>query len=368
MIARLDNTIVYAWLLLMTIGLIFVASASAQHDLWSDVYLERQCIYVLAGVAVFIVASFIPTSFVFRMYWLAIFAAIGISAAVLVPSIGTEINGSRRWIDLGFFTVQVSEWVRPLVVVFLSGLLAHVSSEAIGQRVAIVIALVCVGPVIALVYLEPDFGTAVILAAVTLGFLFIARTPISQLLVLGLGGVGALAFLLIQQPYRAERIVTFLDPWSAPLDGGYQLTQALMAFGRGEISGVGLGDGVQKLLYLPEAHNDFIYAVIAEESGLIGALVVLAILAFVVVRAFEVGRAAVLKENLFGGYLCYGVGMVLASQALINIGVNVGALPTKGLTLPFVSYGGNSLLVCCAMLALVYRTELETENMRDESS
>jgi cell division protein FtsW len=189
--------------------------------------------------------------------------------------------------------------------------------------------------------------------------LFVAGARMRHFLALVLGAGLLLAAVAMLKPYRLERLITFTDPWSFAFGSGYQLTQALIAFGRGELTGLGLGEGIQKLFYLPEAHNDFIFAVIGEELGLIGAIVVVLLFALLIVRILRVARVAVDERRLFGGYLAYGVGLLLGVQCLINMGVNTGLLPTKGLTLPFVSYGGNSLLVSCAMLGLVFRAQLE---------
>jgi cell division protein FtsW len=210
-----------------------------------------------------------------------------------------------------------------------------------------------------LLLLQPDFGTAVVLCATACGLLFVAGARLRHFLAVVALGAAALVGIAVLQPYRLDRLVSFADPWQFAFGSGYQLTQALIAFGRGEIFGLGLGEGIQKLFYLPEAHNDFIFAVIAEELGLVGALTVLSLFAVLVVRILRVGRQALDAGTAFGGYLVYGVGLLLGVQCLINLGVNTGVLPTKGLTLPFVSYGGNSLVVSCAMIGLVLRVQLE---------
>jgi cell division protein FtsW len=189
--------------------------------------------------------------------------------------------------------------------------------------------------------------------------LFIAGARLRQFLLIVVVAAGALALLSVLQPYRVQRMVTFLDPWSDAYDSGYQLTQALIAFGRGDWFGLGLGEGIQKLLYLPEAHNDFIFAVVAEELGLVGALLVFALLIALVLRVFRIAAVALTEGRLFAGYLAYGSALLFGLQCVINVGVNTGTLPTKGLTLPFISYGGNSLLVCCALVGIVLRVQLE---------
>jgi len=224
--------------------------------------------------------------------------------------------------------------------------------------------LALVGLLCGMLLLEPDFGSVVVLAGVTGGVLFLAGARLRHFLLIVLVAVLLLAVLSVLQPYRLQRLVTFLDPWAVAYGSGYQLTQALIAFGRGDLFGLGLGAGIQKLLYLPEAHNDFIFAVVAEELGLIGALVVFGLLIALVLRIFRIAGKALADERPFAGYLAYGTALLLGIQCVINVGVNTGTLPTKGLTLPFISYGGNSLIVCCALIGLVLRVQLERGRSR----
>jgi cell division protein FtsW len=281
------------------------------------------------------------------------------------------VNGAQRWIRLGGFTLQASEFAKPLLLLYMAGYLSRpaVNALARGKRksqdsaqanmVKLLPAALAVTSLGSLLLLQPDFGATVVLAVMTIGMLFVAGTRLGYFILLVLAAAAVLALLIVVQPYRWNRLVSFSDPWSHAFGGGYQLTQALIGFGRGDWFGLGLGEGVQKLFYLPEAHNDFILAVIAEELGIVGVLAVLALLLLVVYRAFRSGRRALNAGLPFAGYLCYGVGLLLGVQVLFNAGVNTGLLPTKGLTLPFISYGGNSLLVCCALLGLVARADIE---------
>jgi cell division protein FtsW len=210
-----------------------------------------------------------------------------------------------------------------------------------------------------LLMVEPDFGATVIVAGSAFGMLFLAGVKLGHFLVVLAGALGALLVLVVSEPYRVKRLTAYTDPWADPYDTGFQLTQSLIAFGRGEWFGVGLGNSVQKLFYLPEAHTDFVFSIWAEETGFIGALTVILLYAALIGRVLWVGRAAQLANYPFGAYLCYGIALVFSGQAFVNMGVSSGLLPTKGLTLPFVSYGGTSLIICCVMLALVLRVDCQ---------
>jgi cell division protein FtsW len=205
--------------------------------------------------------------------------------------------------------------------------------------------------------IEPDFGATVIVAATAFGMLFLAGVKVGHFMVVVLGALGALLVLVVAEPYRVKRLTAYTDPWADPYNTGFQLTQSLIAFGRGEWTGVGLGNSVQKLFYLPEAHTDFVFSIWAEETGFLGAVAVIALFAALIGRILWTGLRAIRSGNAFGAYICYGVALVFSGQAFVNMGVSSGLLPTKGLTLPFVSYGGTSLIVCCAMLGLVLRID-----------
>ncbi|MCB1841457.1 MAG: cell division protein FtsW, partial [Halioglobus sp.] len=218
-----------------------------------------------------------------------------------------------------------------------------------------------------LLLIEPDFGATVIVALTAFGMLFLAGVKLGHFLLVLLGALAAMLVLVISEPYRLKRLTAYTDPWADPYNTGFQLTQSLIAFGRGEWLGVGLGNSVQKLFYLPEAHTDFVFSIWAEETGFIGSLVVIGLFTALIGRILWAGRRALAASNPFGAYLCYGIALVFSGQAFVNMGVSSGLLPTKGLTLPFVSYGGTSLIVCCIMLALVLRVESETRNAPQRS-
>lgn len=352
----IDRVMLISWVAILALGTVMVASASIAI---SQGLLIRHGVFLAAALAVLVMVLCVPLDWWRHGHRLAWVGAVALCAAVLVPGIGVEVNGARRWIGLGAFSLQAAEVCKFLLLVYLAGYLERFHGGVADDPRVLLRPLAMVGVLAALLLMQPDFGTVVVLAATTGGLLFIAGARLRHFLLIVLLGGAAVAVLAVTQPYRLERLITFVDPWQFAFGSGYQLTQALIAFGRGEIFGLGLGEGIQKLFYLPEAHNDFIYAVIAEELGLVGALTVLVLFAVLVLRILRLGRNALARGQAFAGYLVYGVGLLLGVQCLINLGVNTGVLPTKGLTLPFVSYGGNSLVVSCAMLGLVLRAQME---------
>jgi len=257
--------------------------------------------------------------------------------------------------------LQPSEFIKFFMVLFVAGYLVRRGDELREQLSGFVKPLLVVAGVGVLLLLEPDFGATGVLMATVVGMLFLGGAKVWQFLLLLLIGLGGAWYLVISSPYRLERLTTFLNPWADPFNSGFQLTQALIAFGRGEWFGVGLGGSVQKLFYLPEAHTDFLFAVLAEELGLLGALLVVALFSILVWRIFIIAARALRVGSSFGAHVAWGIGICLSLQALINIGVNMGALPTKGLTLPLMSYGGSSIIVACMMVALVLRVDLESQ-------
>jgi cell division protein FtsW len=359
MTRRLDYPLVMAWILILGLGIVMVSSAGIAKDV--DL-LPRHAVYLMLALLGFGVTLVVPLAIWQSTHRLAWIVAVVLCVLVLVPGIGSEVNGARRWISLGGFTVQPAEVAKFLLLVYLAGYLARFDDRMADDAMTLFKPLMMTAVIAGLLLAQPDFGTAVVLTAAACGLLFMAGARLRHFLgIVAVAGF-ALAVLAYQQPYRLSRLITFTDPWAYATDGGYQLTQALIAFGRGETMGLGLGEGIQKLDYLPEAHNDFIYAVIAEELGLIGALAVIGLFVFLVLRILRVARLAMQNGRAFAGYLAYGVALFIGLQYLVNLGVNTGVLPTKGLTLPFVSYGGNSLIVSCALLGLVCRTHLESDD------
>jgi cell division protein FtsW len=334
---RVDWTLVLVWAAVLGLGVVMVASSAMA---MSSMFVVRHVVYLLIGLMTCAMVFSVPLAWWEKFHRLAWLAAVVLCAVVLIPGVGLEVNGARRWIGLGSFSLQASEFAKFFLLLYLApvGMMAVVAG---------------------LLLLEPDFGSVVVLGVAASGMFFVAGARLRHFLLL-VAAIGAVFLLLaIVQPYRLQRLVSFTDPWAFAYGSGYQLTQALIAFGRGEITGLGLGEGIQKLFYLPEAHNDFIFAVIAEELGLLGAVAVVGLFAVLVVRVLRIAKAAMDERRPFAAYLTYGVGLILGIQCLINFGVNTGVLPTKGLTLPFVSFGGNSLMVSCAMLGLVLRAQLE---------
>ena len=322
-------------------------------------YFARHAAYLAIAFVSFLAVLSIPLNVWFKCRQLGWMAAVALCAAVLVPGVGQEVNGATRWIDLGIGAVQPSEVARFLLLVYLAGFLARYDEAMKDHARVLVGPLFVLAVTLALLVLEPDIGSVVVLGSTAGALLFLAGMRLRYVVPLVIAGALMFTLLAVAQPYRLERLVTFTDPWATAFGSGYQLVQALIAFGRGELFGLGLGAGIQKLFYLPEAHNDFIFAVIAEELGLAGALALVALLGFLVYRVLTIGLRLLETGEKFGGYLCYGVGILIGVQSLINLGVTSGILPTKGLTLPFVSYGGNSLIVCCALIGLVCRARLE---------
>ena len=342
---------------IVLLGLVMVTSASisiAESDFGDPFhYFWRQCAALLVGLASgFGLAMFNPR----HLERYASFALLGSIAAlslVLVRPFGLEANGAMRWLDLGIVTFQPGEAMKVVFVVYVAAYLARCGAkiQTDGRYALFPVATFCL--VAALLLGEPDYGTVVVLGLTLLGMLFIAGLPLRVFTSGAVLFLAALAALAIASPYRFRRLVTFLDPFKDPYADGFQLVQALIAVGRGEWLGAGIGGSIQKLFYLPAAHTDFLYAVIGEELGFVGMAGVLALFVILIFRIFSIAGRANERGQRFNSFLAYGVGVSLGAQALINIGVNLGALPTKGLALPFMSYGGNNLVASCAALGLV---------------
>lgn len=349
---------------LVVLGLVMVASSSitiADRSLDKPLYFFWKQLAVLVGAVGLSAAAMWPGLAVWqRLGGPLLIVGIVLLGVVLLPGVGREVNGSTRWIQLGPINFQPSELMKLFFVVYMAGYLVRRSPEVRTTLWAFFKPVVLLSIIGALLLLEPDYGATVVLFATALLMLFLGGVPL-----LGFVGwvifIGAgMAALAVAAPYRLQRLTTFLNPWADPYDSGFQLTQALIAIGRGEWLGVGLGGSVQKLFYLPEAHTDFLFAVLGEELGVLGMSVVIALFAVVVWRAFRIAAAAERAGHWFGAYLAYGLGLMMGLQAFINIGVNLGVLPTKGLALPLMSYGGNSLAVNCLCIALLLQVSRET--------
>ncbi|HEY0634539.1 MAG TPA: putative lipid II flippase FtsW [Gammaproteobacteria bacterium] len=359
----LDHHLLVTMLTLLALGLVMVGSASigiADRQTGEPFYyLFRQGGFVALGLMLGVVAYHIPLHFWQRMGVPLLLLSLVMLALLLIPGLGRNVNGATRWLNLVVFNLQVSEVSKLAVIIYLAGYLVR-HAEAVRSTVGgflkpmglIVLAVV-------LLLLEPDFGASVVIIATAMGMLFLGGVQLWLFGVLLLVALLLLALLAVSAPYRMERLTTFLNPWADPFDSGFQLTQSLIAIGRGEWFGVGLGGSVQKLFYLPEAHTDFVFAVLAEELGLLGAMVVVGLFAYLVWRMFLIGRRAATEGDLFAAYLVFGISLWVALQAFINIGVNMGLLPTKGLTLPLMSYGGSSMMVMCVAMAIVLRADAD---------
>ena len=358
---HLDVWLLGITLLLVALGLVMVMSASvsiADRQMGdSFYYFWRQSAFVTVGLL--FGYSILQVRLV---YWERLgpyFLLIGFVLLIAVLIVGREVNGSVRWLAMGPFNLQPSELIKLFMVVYMAGYLVRRGDEVRNSINGFLKPMALVAVIGMLLLLEPDFGAAVVITATVLGMMFLAGVRLWQFGILFAVMSAALAALAVSSPYRVERMTSFVNPWANPFDSGYQLTQALIAFGRGEWFGVGLGGSVQKLFYLPEAHTDFLFAVLAEELGLLGAVMVIVLFAVLVWRAFVIGRSAMQDSNYFGAYLSFGIGLWLGMQAFINLGVNMGVLPTKGLTLPLMSYGGSSIVVSCMACALLLRVSHE---------
>jgi cell division protein FtsW len=360
----LDPWLAGCALVLLSLGLVMVASASigvatGQGD--ALYFVKRHLLYLSLSGALALVVLRIPLAWWYAQSATLLIAAVLLLTVVLIPGIGREVNGSRRWLALGPFTFQVGEFAKMAMVVFTAAYLQRRQLHLREEWRDFAKPLAIVGLMAVLLLLQPDLGSIVVIAATVVAMLFLAGVRLWQFFMLIFAGAIALAGLVLVSPYRAQRLVAYLDPWADQYDSGYQLIQSLIAFGRGGWFGVGLGNSVQKASYLPEAHTDFIFAIFAEEFGWIGVVAVVLLFTLLVERCFSCARSAMRRQDWFATYISFGIGILLAGQAFINIGVTSGLLPTKGLTLPLVSYGGSSLLVCSAMVALVLRIGAEME-------
>jgi len=350
---------------LLLIGLVMVASASigvSDREMGAPFYyFQRQLMFVGLGLVAATIAMAIPTAVWEKYSMVLLGAGIVLLIVVLIPGIGHEVNGSRRWVRLGFMNFQVSELARVLLLTYVASYAVRRADELRSDFKGFMRPVVVLGGAAVLLLLEPDFGAATVLLATGIAVLFLAGARITHLLVPIVVGVAGLAVLAVTSPYRLRRLVAFRDPWGDPFDSGFQLVQSLIAIGRGEWFGVGLGSSVQKLFYLPEAHTDFVFAVLAEEFGFVGVVIVLSLFSVLVGRALTISRNAAHAGLQFQSYVAASIGIWLGLQAFVNIGVNTGLLPTKGLTLPLLSYGGSSMLVTLAWLGLLLRIHHETQ-------
>ncbi len=369
-LAEYDQTLMWMTLLMLGLGVVMVysasiaiAEASRASGYQASYYLVRHALFVGAGVMAALVAFQVPL----RVWqqaapWLFLVGAV-LLALVLVPGIGREVNGSKRWLSLYFVNLQPSEFMKLFVVLYAADYTVrkavHMDSLRRGFLPMLMVMLVVGG----LLLREPDFGAFVVITVIAMGILFLGGMNwklFAGLMMLLLAGF---VLLILASPYRLQRVIGFMDPWADPYGTGYQLSHALIAFGRGEWFGVGLGASVEKLFYLPEAHTDFLLAVIAEELGFVAVMAIVLAFAWIVMRAFAIGRRAAMLERHFAALVANGIGMWIGVQAIVNIGVNTGTLPTKGLTLPLLSFGGSAIAATCCSIAVLLRVDWENRQI-----
>ncbi len=356
---------------LLMIGYVMVASASLHlgAKLTGNImhYPVRQLIHIFMGLVVAVVIASIPMS-VWETIdsWLFV-AGLALLVIVLIPGVGVKVNGSVRWISLAGLRIQVAEVVKFVSVVYMAGYMVRHQDDVRQSAYGLLKPLLLFSVACALLLQEPDFGSAVVILTIAMGMMYLGGARMQQFIILLLL-VALLAGLLVWlSPYRWARVTAFLNPWADAQNTGFQLVQALISFGRGDVLGVGLGNGIQKLFYLPEAHTDFLFSVLAEELGLVGVVLIIGLFTLLVWRFFQIGAKAEQSGYAFNAFVAYGMGIWFGFQAFVNMGVNMGILPTKGLTLPLMSYGGGSMIIMCAAIAVVFRINSEvTASLKNE--
>ncbi|QEL66003.1 cell division protein FtsW [Oryzomicrobium terrae] len=368
--AEVDMLLLWSGLILLLLGMVMVYSASiataegsrfAGHQ--PAYFLVRHGVFLTVGIVAAVVAFQVPLTAWQQWAPYLFMAGVLLLVIVLIPGLGRDVNGARRWLPLGVANLQPSELMKLFAVLYAADYTVRKMPHMRDLKKAFLpmaVAMVFVG---VLLLKEPDFGAFVVIISIAMGILFLGGLRARLFAVLIVVMLVAFAILIIVSPYRRERIFGFMDPWTDAFGRGYQLSHALIAFGRGELFGVGLGASVEKLFYLPEAHTDFLLAVIAEELGFVGVLVVVALFALLVQRCFAIGRQCVTLDRLFPGLVAMGVGIWLGVQSFINMGVNMGLLPTKGLTLPLMSFGGSGILANCVALAVLLRIDWENRQL-----
>jgi len=369
-----DYNLIWVSLILLGIGLVMVysssvdiAAASKLSNYQSYYYLLRQSIFIFLGFSVGYICFLVPIYFWQRMAPFFFVIGLILLVLVLIPGIGREVNGSQRWISLGFTNFQPSEAVKLFTIMYASDYVLRKSKQMRTIMKGFLPMLAVIVLTGFLLLLEPDFGALAVITLIAMGILFLGGLTYKIFFSLIIFAPVSIYFLITSSPYRMERIVGFLDPWSDPFGKGYQLTHSLIAFGRGEFFGVGLGGSVEKLQYLPEAHTDFILAVLGEEFGFLGVTIVICLFAYLVLRMFGIAKESIQNKKHFSALMAQGVGLWFALQGIINMGVNVGLFPTKGLTLPLLSYGGSGILMNMIAIAIVLKIDYENrKNIRGQ--
>ncbi|MED7818559.1 MULTISPECIES: putative lipid II flippase FtsW [unclassified Francisella] len=366
---EIDISIVFIMLGLLTFGWVMVTSASMIDALYdfNDPYHYsiRQGFFAIISIFLFLLALLVPTKNYEKNYNAVFFIMLLVLVAVLVPGLGKSVNGARRWIPLLVINIQVAELAKLLAIMFFSGYIATNLKNMSNFKEGILTPITLLGCIAILLLMQPDFGSTVVISICVMGMLFVSGNKVRWYGLLLVAMVLMAAMLVIISPYRMHRITGFLHPWENANGSGYQLVQALISFGRGGWFGDGLGNGIQKQFFLPEAHTDFITSVIAEEIGVVGLMILLLVYLFIAIKAINIAKLAFELKRYYQAFLAYGIGFWISFQVFVNVGVNTGLLPTKGLTLPLISYGGSSLLIMCYTLGILVRVDFENKLLAD---
>ncbi|MFD0965629.1 putative lipid II flippase FtsW [Seminibacterium arietis] len=362
-----DRALLWLFIILLMIGLIAVSSASIPVGvrLFDDpfYFAKRDGVYVLMSIAVCYFFLNVPISVWEKYYGWFFWAAFILLILVLLPGIGREINGARRWIPLQIFNFQPAEFAKLALTCFLASYFTRRYNEVRSKKLSAFKPMIVMGIFGGLLILQPDLGSTVVLFIITFGLLFIAGAKFGQFIALGILGILLIVWLAVSSAYRLKRVTGFIDPFKDPYGTGFQLSNSLIAFGRGEFFGEGLGNSIQKLGNLPEAHTDFVMAVIGEEFGFIGIVFIVILLALLVFRAMKIGRESLQLEQRFKGFFAFGISIWIFFQGFVNLGMALGLLPTKGLTFPLISYGGSSLIIMSITISILLRIDHENRLM-----
>ena len=369
-----DKWLLGAAVALASLGMVMVASSSIALTQSPFYYLNRHVMFIGIGVVLAAVAMRVELREVEKYNQLLLLGCFALLAVVFIPGLGVTINGARRWINLGVSRFQTVEAVKVLYIIWLSSYLVRFRDEVNATWLAMLKPVGVVGGLVLLLLVQPDFGSSTLLLGITICMLVLGGAQMKRIVLPAVVLLLLLALLVYIEPYRMRRVTSFMDPWEDQLGSGYQLSNALMAIGRGEWTGVGLGASIQKLNYLPEAHTDFIFSVIAEELGFAGVCAVIAMYALLVGRALWLGMRCIEMRRHFSGYIAFGIALWVGLQTFVSIGVNLGMLPTKGLTLPLISSGGSSVMMTCVAIGVLLRVSWEynravrRQEVRDEDA
>ena len=361
----LDGWMLFAALGLLSVGYVMVVSASLHlgdrvfDNIWH--YPARQAVHILIGLTLAFIGACVPLKVWEQGGPSLILIAIALLVLVFIPGIGVKVNGSYRWINVGVARLQVSEIVKLICILYMAGFLTRHVNDVRESIKGVIRPMLPLGIVFGLLMAEPDFGATFVIGFSVMCMMFLGGARLIEFVTLVLMGIVLGVVAITSSAYRMERVTAFRDPWADHLGSGFQLIQSLIAMGRGEWFGVGLGSSIQKLFYLPEAHTDFIFAVLSEELGFVGSVSVILLFGLLIWRAFQIGKAAERLNLRFYSLLAYGLGVWIGLQSFVNIAVNMGALPTKGLTLPLMSYGGSSMIIMCAVVGLLCRIHHQTQ-------